>query len=699
MHNPLFRRTPSTIFRRALTCSVLAISHSAASLAADIEEITVIALRENRTSAGATGLTLSLHDTPQSISLISKEQMARFGADSLNDALRLAPGIQVEEWETNRTNFTSRGFDIRNTQIDGVGMPNNWGIVTGAMDSYGYESIEIIRGANGMLTGVGNAAGTLNYLRKRPLNETRGHVGVSLGEFDTYRVEADYSTPLAANREWAGRVVGAFDSEGSHLAGLSNQRGFVYAVVDGQVGEKGTLTLGGSHQDANTQGNLWGGLVLVQKDGTQAEFHRSVSTSQDWTYWNTINQSFFTEYQHQFSPGWQGKLSYNFRRASEDDQLFYVYTSEGLDPISRTGLTGWPGAYATNAPAHLAEASLNGAFEAWGLEHQLFGGLSFARGKETMYNRAANSEVAFGALPPFPYALNAIPEPIWGSRQLYSDTSQEITRLFTALRLNYSENLFSIWGLNHTTYHREGVNSAKAFDQTEREPAPYASLVYALNPNINLYASYSDVYEPQDRRNIVGDYLAPTKGVNYEFGLKAQALDQRLAANLAWFTADQQNLGTFAGMQGGESYYAGKDVTSKGIDLELTGQLTETTTLSANLVSLQLEDNQGNETYPWIPRETFKMALSHRFAGIGLEVGANLRWQNKVAKQDDNSNLITRQNSYAVADVFARWALTNSLQLSLNLNNLSDEQYLTSLYQVGYYAAPRTASLGLDMHF
>jgi len=678
---------------------MLAIGHSAASFAAEIEEITVIALRENRTSAGATGLTLSLKDTPQSISLISQEQMARFGADSLNDALRLAPGIQVEEWETNRTNFTSRGFEIRNTQIDGVGMPNGWGIVTGAMDSYLYESIEVIRGANGMLTGVGNAAGTLNYLRKRPLNETRTHVGVNLGEFDAYRLEADYSTPLTANREWAGRIVGAFDSRGSHLEGLSNQRGFVYAVIDGQLGEKGTLTLGASHQDANTRGNLWGGLVLVQKDGTQAEFDRSASTSQDWTYWNTINQSFFTEYLHQFSARWQGKLSYNFRRASEDDQLFYAYSSEGLDPVTHTGLNGWPGAYATNAPAHLAEASFDGAFDAWGLEHQLFGGLSFARGKETMYNRAANSEVAFGALPPFPYALNAIPEPIWGSRQLYSDTSQEITRLFTALRLNYTENLFSIWGVNHTTYHREGVNSAKGFDQTERELAPYASLVYALNPHINLYTSYSDVYQPQDKQDIARDYLSPTKGVNYEFGLKAHALDQRLLANLAWFTAEQQNLGTFAGILDGEWYYAGKDVTSKGIDLELTGQLNDNTTLSANLVSLQLEDNQGQDTYPWIPRETLKLALSHRFSGTGLEAGANLRWQNKVSKKDDSTGISTRQDSYTVADVFARWAFTDTLQLSLNLNNLSNEKYLTSLYEVGYYAAPRTASLGLDMHF
>lgn len=699
MYSQLPRRTASHVLSLTLACGVLATSHSAVSLAADIEEITVIALRENRTSAGATGLTLSLHDTPQSISLISKEQMARFGADSLNDALRLAPGIQVEEWETNRTNFTARGFEIRNTQIDGVGMPNGWGIVTGAMDSYGYESIEVIRGANGMLTGVGNAAGTLNYLRKRPLNERRGEVGVNAGSFDTYRIKADYSTPLSDDRQWAGRIVGAYEQGRSHLAGLADQRGFLYGVVDGQVGEHGTLTVGGSHQDANTQGNFWGGLVLVQSDGSQAEFPRGASTSQDWTYWNTINQSAFVEYLHQIDANWQAKVSYNFRRASEDDQLFYAYTSTGLDPQTHTGLVGWPGAYATKAPAHLGEASLSGAFNAFGLSHQLMLGVSQAKGEETLYSRAADSEVAFGALPAFPYASNAIPEPIWGPRTLYSDGSQEVTRLYGALRLNYSEDLFSIWGFNHTTYHREGVNSAKPYDQTERELAPYTSLIYALSPQLNLYASYSDVYLPQDKQDIKRDYLAPTKGVNYELGLKAQTADERLMAALAWFTADQQSLGTFAGILDGQWYYAGQDVTSQGVDLELTGQLTAATRISANLVSLQLEDGTGGSTYPWIPRETLKLSISHDFSALGLETGASLRWQNKVAKKDDNTGFYTRQAAYGVLDVFARWKMTDHLQLSLNLKNLSDEKYLTSLYEVGYYAAGRTASLGLDLQF
>lgn len=130
----------------------------------NIETLLITGVRQQRVSQGATGLTMDISETPQSISVITDDMMQDFAAFNVNDALRLATGVTVEAWETNRTNYSSRGFEIKNTQIDGVGLPNDWGIVTGALEAYGYEKIEVIRGANGLLTGVGNASGTLNYV-------------------------------------------------------------------------------------------------------------------------------------------------------------------------------------------------------------------------------------------------------------------------------------------------------------------------------------------------------------------------------------------------------------------------------------------------------------------------------------------------------------------------------------------------------
>src|SRR5687767_7607930 len=195
----------------AATCTAHAQDFSGQTL----ETVLITAKRDDRVSKGATGLNMDIADTPQSISVVTREQMENFGADNLNEALRLATGINVEEWETNRTNYMARGFEIKNTQVDGIGLPNDWGIVTGAMDSFGYEKLEVIRGANGLLTGVGNSSGTINYVRKRPTNTAQGSVAATIGSFDQRRIEADYSTPFTSDGAWAGRIVVASEEEDS----------------------------------------------------------------------------------------------------------------------------------------------------------------------------------------------------------------------------------------------------------------------------------------------------------------------------------------------------------------------------------------------------------------------------------------------------------------------------------------------------
>ena len=103
--------------------------------------VVITGQRANRVSNGATNLDLDAKETPQAISFVTQEQMRDFGADDINDALRLTTGIRVEQVGTNQTQFLSRGFEIKNTQIDGVGMPNGWGIVTNSMDTFGYDKV------------------------------------------------------------------------------------------------------------------------------------------------------------------------------------------------------------------------------------------------------------------------------------------------------------------------------------------------------------------------------------------------------------------------------------------------------------------------------------------------------------------------------------------------------------------------------
>ncbi len=128
-------------------------------------------------------------------------------------------------------------------------------------------------------------------------------------------------------------------------------------------------------------------------------------------------------------------------------------------------------------------------------------------------------------------------------------------------------------GFNYAEYHRDGITSAP-FDQTESKLSPYAGVTVDLTSNLLAYASYSDIYQPQDYYDIDNNYLDPSKGKNYEIGVKASWLEGRLLSTLAAFTAEQKDLGIEAGINSfGNYYYVGSDVDSKGVELELAGKI------------------------------------------------------------------------------------------------------------------------------
>jgi outer membrane receptor for ferric coprogen and ferric-rhodotorulic acid len=675
----------------------------------ELDQVLVVGQRARRTSTGATNLDLEIKETPQSISVVTQEQMQQFGVDSLNDALRMATGIQVEEGETNRTQFIARGFEVRNTQIDGVGLPNGWGIVTNAMDTFGYEKLEVIRGANGLLTGVGNAAGTVNYVRKRPTNDRRGQVGFSGGSWSNRRIEADFSTPFTEGGTWAGRLIAAREDGDSYLRGFQTDRTFVYGVVDGQIGDRGTLAFGYSWQESNSDNNMWGALTYVGTDGRQLEWDSGASTTQDWTYWNTATHTGFAEYTHQLGESWQAKASYNYRLHDNDSQLFFAYAPNGgIDPATGEGLVGWAYKSPYETKEHLVDVSLKGRFELFGREHEAVLGVSSSRSEGTDYWHPTDySGPAFGELPAFPYGGDAIPEPVWEDRLVYTTLNQRLKRGYAVTRLSLSERLKFIGGFNWAEYHRDGLDDAgKAFDQTESEISPYAGLTFDFTEKVLGYLNYSYIFQPQEQIGIDRAYLDPSKGVNYEAGIKAEWLEQRLLTTVAWFNAKQDGLATYAGYNFDDPndaffYYDAVDVESKqGFEFEATGKVNPNTDLVFGLTHQKMT-GQGTHTYSWVPRRTAVLMLSTRIPSYkALAFGVGGRWQSDVEKADDYvPDFIVRQGSYAVLNAFAAWDVRPDVTLRAHFNNVTDEKYITSLYQIGYYGAPRNYSLRLDWRF
>lgn len=668
---------------------------------ATLGAVVVSGKRAARVSKGATGLPMEVKETPQSISSIDREEMVDFGLTGSNEALGLATGINVEQYETNRATFNARGFEIQLTQVDGLGMTNSWGTVVGREDTFLFERIELIRGANGLLTGVGNASGTINYVRKRPTNKNGGVFGISGGSWGFKRATLDYNKVLTEDGAWAGRLVVAHEDKNSYVRDLKNQRTSIYGVVDGQIGDVGVLTMGVTTVDARQDAPMWGSLTLRRSDGTQADFDAGASTSAKWAYWDTKSYNAFAEYTHRLNADWEAKATYNYRHANEATRLLYAYSTTGVLNPDNTGLVGWPYRSLGSSDNHVLDVNLSGQFSAFGREHSLLVGLSQSRQKTSTDTYTALTHM-LDPLPAFPYGGDAYAEPDWGPRKHDRSGEQTLTRLYAASHLALTDSLKGVLGVNAVRLERSGStvygNAATSTNYPDtRKVSPYVGLTYAFTPDVLGYVSYSDIFQNQDQMDRNGEYLAPMKGVNTEAGVKAEWLKRSLLTTFALFSAKQEGLATFGGTISGGSldgqyWYEPKDVKSKGFEIEATGRLSKDAKVTLGYTRLILTGPDGNDIYEWVPRNTLNFRFDSRVPGLpALRLGAGGKWQSQVSKAG-----AAQQGGYLVANAFAAYELSAAATLRLNVNNVFDKKYIGSLAYGALYGAPRNVMLSLD---
>lgn len=674
------------------------------------EEITITAIRDDRKSRGATGLDLSVYDTPQSLTIIDAETIEDFGLVDINALLKLTTGVNVDSTETDRTYYNARGFDITSMHVDGIGMPFGE-LLVGDIDTAIYDKVEVIRGSNGLVTGLGNPSGTVNYVRKRPTNDFDGSARMTVGEWNNLRAEVDLSTPLTETGSWAARLVGVLQDKESWLDLYGNDRQLVYGVVDGQLADNLTLAVGYTHQANNSDGVLWGALPVLYADGSQADYDVSTTTAMDWTYWNTSTDEAFVELGWQISDSWRLLTTATYNDYTENSELFYIYSNTGLDPDTGLGLESYPGKYDTERQNLILDASLVGGFTAWGREHGVQLGVSSARSDSESFAHSAPAS-DFIAMPAFPgWQGDEVARPVWAAPYQSADEDIELNRIYGSVRLALTDNLNLLLGVNAVDYTNDGVSYGVSTSSTEDGTSPYLGLTWEIVDGLNAYASYSDIYQPQ---YVLGEdlqALGSAEGKSYEVGLKKSFADNTLVS-LALFRTEQSNLQEFKEYGDGDgiddtdysddfdfSIYRGIDVESEGVELEITGNLSDTLGIQAGITHLSMEDPDGNEARTFIPRNSAKLLLTWDPSQLpDLKLGMSARWQDSTYYGPAGARI--EQDSYAVLGAYASYRVTQDLSLALNLDNLTDEKYFSSVkYDQAWYAAPRSYNLSASWQF
>lgn len=674
-----------------------------------IEEMVITDIRQDRKSKGATGLDLSVYETPQSLTIIDSETINDFAFVDINSLLKMVTGINVDSTETDRTYYNARGFDITSMHIDGIGMPFG-NLLVGDIDTAIYDRVEVIRGSNGLITGLGNPSGTINYVRKRPTNEFNGSTKFTVGEWNNRRAMIDISTPLTESGSWAARVVGVHQDKDSWLDHYGNDRQVAYLMVDGQISNNLTLAVSYTRQNNNSDGVLWGALPVIYSDGTQASYDVSTTSAMDWSFWNTKTDETFVEMGWQINDDWHLTASATQTDYTENSEVFYVYWNNGLDPETGLGMLSYPGKYDVEKENLILDASLKGNFYAWGLQHELQLGISSAKSDSESFAHSALD--GFTTMPAFPgWTGNEVARPSWDKPYMSAHEDINLDRIYGSIRLALSDQANLILGVNSVQYENDGISYGVSTDATVNGSSPYLGVTWEIFDGLNAYASYSDIYQPQ---YVLGENLQPlgsAEGKSYEIGLK-KSFSNNVLASLALFRTLQSNLQEFKEYGDGDgiddndysddftySIYRGINVESEGVELEISGHITDEIQVQAGVTHLNMTDPNGNDARTFIPRNTAKLLATWTPSTLSkLKLGMSARWQDDIYFESNFGRI--SQDSYTVLGGYASYDITDNISLELNIDNLTDEKHFSSVkYEQAWYAAPRNYNLSANWRF
>lgn len=710
MNNHPFKLTPLSV----AVCALISMP-TFADEAADknIEKIEVLGTKYSNylavESETASKLGISIKETPQSIRVVTRSVMDDFSLDDVNQVLETTPGVSVEKIETDRTYYKARGFDITNFQVDGLGLPQDRGSLQGTLDTAIYQRVEVVMGANGMMTGAGNPSATVNFIRKRPTDNFKTAVSLTYGSWNNVRLDADVS---GSYNDVAGRVVVVKQTRDSYLDRYSVDRDVIYAIGELSITDNTVLSTSVTYQQNNADSPLWGALALFDSKGQPTNYDVSTSTAADWAYWDNTSKQAFIELTHYFANDWRAVGRYAHTQTEQDSNLFYVYGTP--DAETGLGLTGYASDYQLRDKHNLFDLYASGSVALFGQNHLVAVGVNSADMSyqdRSLYDYTTGN--GFPAMPNLTTWDGKAPVPVLKDGLNGSNVNSNQASQYVSVRISASDNIKLLSGVRRIDWQTEGVsydtNQTRKADKT----IYHLGAVYTLNENINVYGSFNETFTPQTEQDINQQPLAPIEGVTVEAGVKAELFNDQLMLNLAIFNSEQENIAvadTANSTPDNSVFKAAPGMLSKGYELELSGDLGYgiSTNLGYTYTKLDIANtlNAGNVdaqlVKDYTPKQVFKLAVKYDASFVdGLTFGMNMRWQDKISRvQNQNPQIITEQKAYALVNLMASYELNTQVSLTLNANNVFNEKYLNSLYWAqGYYGAPRNYALTLNWAF
>ncbi|KFD27441.1 hypothetical protein IH86_15105 [Sphingobium yanoikuyae] len=606
-----------------------------------------------------------LQDIPNSVSVVTRQRIEDQNMVTLADALRYTPGVLSATYPQDGY-YTARGYQL-GIEFDSVALLSGIQYVP-QLDLAFYDRIEVFRGPAGVMQGIGNPGGTVNMVRKRPLEDFKLSTETQVTSFGGARQSVDVTGPLDKSGALRGRVVVVGLDEDQSIHRYNKKEGGAYGILEYDLDPNTTASLSAAYQINYEKAFDYG--VGGMSNGARLPTSWSQNFAPDWNYGRFVSSEVNFNLLHNFDNGWKSNTTVLYSHKYLRGTDAYPWGATGTDPYQQDYI-------AENMRQHYdwfaADTNVSGPLHLLGQDHTLTFGANYTQFYETV-DYGSQDIGTWNVLD-----AKHIPEPadISMNRSHYKYTEWGI---YGQAHIQIAEP-FSLTLGGRGAWYESATRNTGAWSTNSRISGkfiPYAAAVYKVVPTLSAYVSYSTVFAPQTDHTYTNQALPPASGKQYEAGLKGTFLNGRLNASGAWFRIDNDHYSISDPLHTGFSIDSGK-VRSQGWDFEVSGEPVPNWNVFAAYSRLKTVFlNGGASTGASYdleePRNLFKLWTTYRF-----QQGAMRGWLigGGVYAQSATSRLaaIYKQPAYAVFNSQVGYQINKNINASLSLNNMFDKKY------------------------
>lgn len=698
----MLRRTPLSLAIALMALGASHVSHAQqAEGEAGAQALDAIKVQAQQS---ATKLLTPIVETPQSVSVITQEQMREMGAVSVQRATAYTSGVfSGQVGASNRFDYlVLRGFSdgsVGNTYLNGLkilGDPNSHSSLV--IDPWFLESAEVVRGPASVLYGQSSPGGIVALQTRRPEFDSFGEVEVGVGN-NRQRYAAFGINDTAADGKVAWRLDGKARRADAQVDHVEEERYTLMPSLTWKISPDTTLDVlayiqrepeGGYHSGLPYEG------TVVPREGRRIS--RSLFEGEpDYEKYRRNQTMLAYTLEHDFSDAVTFRQSAQYLKA--DVTLNQVYAFGWASP---TQLYRYYSGSEEDLKAFAVDNQLEFNFNTGAVEHTLLTGLDY----QWRENEVSWPSGEFPAIDAFNPVYGAAPTAMYDPLRERHKLKQ--TGFYVQDLMSWKQWRLTLGGrYDDVDIRSTNLDTGGASTLKDKQFSGRAALLYAFENGFSPYVSYSTAFTPTSFVDAQGDLLKPMEGSQWEAGLKYQPVGSRSIYTLSLFDIKQKNVATKE--QPTDPYRAVGEIRSRGVELEANAFVTEQLRLQASYTFNDIrytrsdDGNEGNRAV-YAPRHMANLWASYHHTGSlqGLTTAAGVRYVAGI--QSDRANTHTLP-SYTLFDLALGYDFkavgADGLSARLNVNNVFDKRHVAACNSLEYcyFGAGRSVTLSMNYRF